>query len=130
MKSSSLIIGLIIAAAVGLMIFFSNTPKTSLPTGGGDNRNISGFPENPAAAINESATITARLDADGCAVVDLRNVPATSHDSAKRVYTWIVEHPADATCVRQFNPSIPEPVKESRSEKIRGTNSWRFEFFY
>lgn len=101
---------------------------------------ISGvFREGPATTPNanlqsptagKATNVSLQTDADGCLVIDLRQTPATSHDPAKRVYTWVIDHPADAACIRQLNPTIPEPVVESRSEKIRGTNSWKFELLY
>lgn len=121
-----IIVGILVAAIAVAVVARSGGERGA--ASGGPSTNRSAATDVPSAATNRPTVITA--DADGCAVIDLRDVPPTTHDQSKRVYAWIVEHPANAPCVRQFNPTIKERVVESRSEKIRDTNSWRLEFFY
>ncbi len=119
---------LTVTVVLGIIVFvWEFKPEAPMPTLSSARNTNSNASASPVTA---TAPTVATVDKDGCVVIDLRGVPATEHDPAQRVYRWVVEHPTDAACVRQYHPSIPEPVIGSKTEKIRGTNNWQHKYYY
>lgn len=133
MKPTPIILSAVLGIGLGIAIAYlvNNNPGPTT-TNGAVNTNAVTNNRSVTNTNSSGVTITGPypLDGEGCAVINLRDASPTIHDAEGRTYVWRVEHPADADCIRQTNPSISQPVLESTNEKIIGTNTWQLMFRY
>jgi hypothetical protein len=128
-KIMTIIGAAVLGALGGYVISQSASEKSSTSNSNLDITNRATMQEN----VNVDSNIVRgpyEADQDGCRVIDLRAVEASEKDPVTKTYTWFVEHPIDAPCVRQTNPVIQEKIIESTNENLRDTNIWKLTFRY
>ena len=127
-KVPSIVLAGIIGLGIGYLLSQSTPPPAN-----NQNRALT-TQVKPFSNLNRAGESVVRgpypIDAEGCSVIDLRNIPASEHDARAKTYVWNVDHPTDAPCIRQTNPRISETVVESTNEKVSGTNVWKLTFRY